>query len=180
MKLRKHTLFLTQVGLIGGAYATLALAIAPLSFGPVQCRLAEALTVLAAYSPTALPGLTVGCLVANLLGLAFGASAVGVADLLLGPLATLLAALLSYATRHIRVGDLPVLSTLPPVFINALVIGTELALAAPVFSPAVWLTHAGVVAAGQLLACVGGGLAVAKALQSTGMDKRLLGNRHID
>ncbi len=172
LRVKSRTKSLTQIGLIAGLYAALTLLPFPISFGPVQCRPAEALTVLAAYTPTALPGLTVGCLIANLCGLSMGASAVGAADLIFGPLATLLAAWLSYRWRACRTAGLPVVSTIPPVVCNALAVGTALALTAPTFTVKLWLTHIALVAAGQLIACVGGGLAVAKGLEATGLFER--------
>ena len=81
--------------LIAAMYTALTVAVAPLSYGLVQCRVSEALTVLAAFTPAAVPGLTVGCFLSNLIGLSTGANIAGALDLLLGPLATGLAALLS-------------------------------------------------------------------------------------
>lgn len=159
--------FLAVAGLVAGLYTALTVALAPFSFGIVQCRVAEALTVLAAYSPASVAGLTVGCALSNLIGLTLGANLAGSLDILLGTLATGLAAWLSYGLRRYRWGGLPVLSTLPPVVFNALIVGTELTL---VLGPATWQTWllwAGSVAAGQLIACVGGGLILAKALQKT-------------
>lgn len=173
MKTSKNVRFLAQVGLIAGMYTALTVGLAPLSFGMVQCRLSEALTVLAAYTPAAIPGLTVGCLLSNLVGLSMGANIAGALDLLLGPLATGLAAGLTWWWRRSRLGGLPVVSTLPPVVLNALIIGTELTLVSPVFSGPVWLTQMALVGAGQVVACVGGGLLVAKGLQASGLDKRL-------
>ncbi len=111
--------------------------------------------------------LTVGCALSNLIGLTMGANTAGALDILLGTLATGLAAVLSYRLRRILWGGLPVLSTIPPVVTNALIVGTELTL---VIGPATWPTWwlwAGSVALGQVIACVGGGLILAKALQKT-------------
>ena len=88
--------------LIAAMYTALTVAVAPLSYGLVQCRVSEALTVLAAFTPAAVPGLTVGCFLSNLIGLSTGANIAGALDLLLGPLATGLAALLSYRLRRYR------------------------------------------------------------------------------
>lgn len=173
MKTSKHVRFMAQVGLIAGMYTALTVGLAPISFGVVQCRVAEALTVLAVYTPAALPGLTIGCLLSNLLGLSMGANVAGALDLLLGPLATGLAAVLSWRWRCHRLWGLPVAATLPPVVTNALIVGTELALVSPVFTWPVWLTQVALVAAGQLIACVGGGLLLAKGFRATGLDKRL-------
>lgn len=120
--------------LIAAMYTALTVAVAPLSYGLVQCRVSEALTVLAAFTPAAVPGLTVGCFLSNLIGLSTGANIAGALDLLLGPLATGLAALLSYRLRRYRRGGVPWLSTLPPILLNALIVGTELAFTSPVFT----------------------------------------------
>jgi len=102
---------LLQGALIAAVYAALTLAFAPLSYGQVQIRFAEALTVLPALTPAAIPGLAVGCLIANILGPG------GPIDMVFGTLATLIAAYLS--------NKMPSkwLVPLPPVLINAVVVG---------------------------------------------------------
>lgn len=162
---------LTTAALIAAMYTVLTVCLAPLSYGLVQCRLSEALTILAAFTPAAIPGLTVGCVISNLVGLSSGANIAGALDVLLGPLATGVAAWLTWVLRNRLVGRLPLWSTLPPVIINALVVGTELAFVAPQFTVEVWFIQMGLVAAGQLIACVGGGLLVARGLQISRMDK---------
>ena len=84
---------LAEAGLIAAMYAALTVAVTPIAYGPVQFRISEVLTILPVFTPAAIPGLTVGCFVANLFGLMSGANPAGAWDLLLGPLATLLAAL---------------------------------------------------------------------------------------
>ena len=164
---------LTTAALIAAMYTVLTVCLAPLSYGLVQCRLSEALTILAAFTPAAIPGLTVGCVVSNLIGMSTGANIAGALDVLLGPLATGIAAWLTWMLRRYRIGGLPLWSTLPPVALNALVVGTELAFVAPTFTMEVWFIQMGLVAAGQLVACVGGGLLVARGLQLSGWDKRM-------
>ncbi|MBR5525143.1 MAG: QueT transporter family protein, partial [Clostridia bacterium] len=95
MKNSEKSRFVTVTGIVAGLYAALTVGLAPLSFGLVQCRAAELLTVLAVYTPAAVPGLTVGCVISNLIGLAMGANIAGALDVVLGPLATGLAAWLS-------------------------------------------------------------------------------------
>ncbi len=158
---------LVVAGLIAGLYTALTLVLAPISFGTIQCRLSEVLTILAAYSPVAVTGLTVGCALSNLIGLTMGANVAGALDILLGTLATGLAAWLSYRLRGIRWGGLPVLSTLPPVILNALIVGTELAVVVGPNTFSGWLMWSASVGAGQLIACVGGGLLLAKTLQKS-------------
>ena len=170
--------FLAVAGLIAGLYTVLTVALAPFSFGIVQCRVSEALTILAAYSPASVVGLTVGCAISNLVSL--GANPAGAWDVLLGPLATGLAAVLSYWLRNVRFGGLPVLSTIPPVVTNALIVGTELTFA---FGPIAWWNWglmAGSVAVGQVIACVGGGLILAKTVEKTGLDRVLTAGDYTD
>ena len=162
--------FLTTAGVIAGLYTALTLLLAPFSFGIVQCRLSESLTILAAYHPAAVVGLTVGCAISNMVGLAMGANTAGALDILLGTLATGLAAWLSYLLRNVRFRGLPVLSTIPPVILNALIIGTELTVVlGPVTAPT-WLMWMGSVGLGQVVACIGGGLVLAYAFNKAGFD----------
>lgn len=160
----KPLLFLAQAGLIGGMYAALCILLAPISYGPVQVRVAELLTVLPVFTPAAIPGLTVGCLIANL----FGGGVAGGWDWLFGTLTTLVAACATYGLRGWRVKGLPVAATLPPVLFNAIVIGAECAVTGSSgFSPALFWLFAAEVGAGQLIACTGGGLLLAAGLQRT-------------
>ena len=69
-KLNNKTGYITQAAVIAALYAVITYALAPISYGAVQFRLSEALCVLAAFTPSAVPGLFVGCLVANVLGTA--------------------------------------------------------------------------------------------------------------
>lgn len=159
--------FLTVAGVIAGLYTALTVMLAPFSFGIVQCRVSEALTVLAAYHPAAVAGLTVGCALSNLMGLSMGANTAGALDILIGTFATGAAAWFSYRLRGVRWGGLPVLSTLPPVVFNALIIGTELTLVLGPVNLPTWVMWMGSVGLGQIIACVGGGLLLAKTLQKT-------------
>ncbi|MBQ5840425.1 MAG: QueT transporter family protein [Clostridia bacterium] len=175
MKKTTTVRLLAITGLLAGMYTALTLFLAPVSFGLIQCRLSESLTILAAYMPAAIPALTLGCAISNLLGLGMGANPAGALDIFLGPLATGVAAWLSWRWRRYRIGGLPVLSTLPPVVLNAVIIGTELALVSPTFTVEILFIQMGLVAAGQLVACVGGGLLLAKCWEMTGLQQRLLG-----
>ena len=106
---------LTVSAIIAALYAAITLLFAPISYGPVQFRISEALTILPALMPQAIPGLTLGCLLANLLGSATPW------DVIFGTLATLLASLL---TRHLKKNLW--LAALPPVICNAVIIGLVL------------------------------------------------------
>ena len=112
----KRTRSITRAALIAALYAGLTLAVnftplGALQYGAVQFRVSEALTVLPALTSAAVPGLFVGCLVSNLFGM-------GAWDIVLGSLATLLAAWLSRKLRRH-----PWLVPLPPILVNAAVIG---------------------------------------------------------
>ena len=82
--MKKTTQFLVKAAVIGTLYALLTLVLSPFSYGVMQVRFSEALTVLALYTPAAIPGLTVGCFLANFIG------ANGIVDALIGSLATLI------------------------------------------------------------------------------------------
>ncbi|MBE6758237.1 MAG: QueT transporter family protein [Ruminococcaceae bacterium] len=160
--------YLTEAGIVGGMYAALCLVFAPISYGVIQVRVAEVLTVLPAFMPSSVAGLTVGCLIANLLS----GGAVGAWDWLFGTLATLVAALASRALRRVTVKGLPWLSALPPVLFNAVVVGAECAWAAE--NAGLFWLYALQVAAGQTVACVGGGLLLAGVLRKSKLYKGVL------
>ncbi len=107
---------------IAALYAVLTVALAPISYGAVQCRVSEALTVLPVLLPQAVPGLALGCLIANL----FGSATVW--DVIFGTLATLLAALGTRYFRRMTVTkwDIPWLSVLCPVIANGVIVGLVL------------------------------------------------------
>lgn len=175
-KSKNNLQFLTIAGVIAGLYTALTLVLAPFSFGIVQCRLSEALTILAVYHPACAVGLTVGCAISNFVGLTMVANTAGALDILFGTLATGLAAWASYGLRRVRWWGLPVLSTIPPVLFNALIIGTELTFMLGPVDTATWFMWMGSVGVGQLIACVGGGLLLAFAFQKSGLDKQLSSN----
>ena len=174
---QKHTnnkvQFFAIAGVIAGLYTALTLILAPISFGVVQCRVSEALTILAVYHPAGVAGLTVGCALSNLVGLSMGANVAGALDILLGTLATGLAAWLSYRLRNVRWGGLPVPATIPPVVLNAFIVGTELTLVLGPVNLPTWLWWMGSVGLGQVIACIGGGLILAYAFNQSGFDTLL-------
>ena len=133
-------------------YAATAWALAPISFGPTQLRVSEALTVLPVLFPEAPYGLFVGCILANMAG------GYGMLDIVFGSLATLLAA---FATR--KLAQQPFLALLPPVVINAVVIGCMLHFVAGV----PFLLTAAQVGAGQIASCYGLGLPLLYGLKKT-------------
>ena len=91
---KKSVYLLTQGAAIAAIYIVLTLVFAPISFGPVQFRISEALCVLPFFTPAAIPGLFIGCFLSNLLA---GAMTM---DVIFGSLATLIGAVGSYALRR--------------------------------------------------------------------------------
>lgn len=109
---RTNTLFLAQASVIAAIYVVLTLAFAPLSFGEVQIRFSEALTILPYFTPAAIPGLFVGCIIANLFG---GAIPI---DILFGSIATLIGAVFTYKLRN----SSRFLAPLPPIIANTVIV----------------------------------------------------------
>ena len=132
----------------------------------IQCRLSEALTVLAFFSPAAVPGLTLGCLVFNLTS-----GAALPLDFLVGSLATVLAALGMRCTRNVTVKGLPVLGMTFPALTNAMLVGWELS----VYIGGGFLYNAVCVAIGELLVLFTAGAVLYTALRRRRLDKRLFG-----
>ena len=165
---------LVKCALIAGLYTVLSLAAGSFSFGMVQVRIGEALCMLAVFSPIAVIGVALGCLLTNLLGTFMGLNILGMWDVLFGTLATLFAAYLSYRFRRVTVKGAPILSVVPPVIINALVIGLELTFVEMGgFSLPVFGLNALYVGIGEALACGVLGLALVTAIKKTGLEKKL-------
>lgn len=115
--------YIAKAAVIAAAYTALSYLSAAfgLAFGPVQFRLSEALCLLPLVFPEAVAGLTVGCLLSNII------SSVSPFDMLIGTFATFIAALLTKKLSGVRIKNEPVLSYLSPVIVNALFVGAEIA-----------------------------------------------------
>jgi uncharacterized membrane protein len=164
--------------MIAALYTALCLALSPISYGMVQVRVAEALTLLPVFSPIAIWGVTLGCALSNLAGFMTGANILGFLDVFFGTAATLAAAIASYRLRNVKTLGLPVLSAIPPVVLNAVVIGAELTvLETGGFTPAVFAVNALYIAAGQAISCIALGLPLVYVLGKTGVGGMIDGNR---
>lgn len=139
-----------RTGVIAAAYAALTLVFAPWSYGAVQVRVSEALTVLPYFTGDAVAGLTLGCFIANLLG------PVGLPDIVFGTAATGIAA---YVTSKVKK---PYLAPLPPVVINAMIVSAYLCVWAGL---PYWVTAA-YVGLGEAVACFGLGYPLVLAIQA--------------
>ena len=102
---------LTRAAAIAAIYVALCLALAPISYGPLQVRISEAMTLLPMIWPEAIMGLSVGALIANLMG------PVGIIDVVFGTIATLIAALITYRFRGKLAGYAA------PILLNGLIVG---------------------------------------------------------
>lgn len=148
----KNTKFIVQAAIIAAVYATLTIILMPFSYGVMQIRVSEALTILPFFTPAAIPGLFAGCLVSNMVG------PYGLPDMIFGSGATLVAAVGSYYLRK-----RPFLVPLPPVIANGIMIGGMLryayAVPMPLIACILW------VAAGEFIACYGIGYPLIRYLR---------------
>lgn len=151
----KSTMFLVQAAAIGAVYVVLTLLFAPLSYGEVQIRFSEALTILPYFTPAAIPGLFVGCILSNLLG---GAIPV---DIVFGSIATLIGAVFTYKLRSNKW-----LAPIPPIVSNMIIVPFVLhygyGINLPI--PLMMLT----VGAGEVVSCGVFGMVILTALSRTG------------
>jgi uncharacterized membrane protein len=132
--------YIARAGIIAALYAVITIILAPISYGPVQVRVSEALTVLPYLTPAAIPGLFIGCLLANIYG------GLGIYDIVGGSLLTLLAAFFTYLLSRTKK---PILAPLPPVLLNAFGVSLYLHF---LFRMPYWLTVA-YVGIGEVVAC---------------------------
>ena len=132
---------LARGALIAALYAATTLLLAPISYGEIQVRIAESLTLLPILLPEAVPALTIGCLLANVLG---GCT---IFDIVFGTLATLLAAICTRRLRsHLR------LASAMPVLFNGVIVGTVVHYAyAPVIPLPLCMVF---VALGEAVSCM--------------------------
>ena len=111
---------------IGALYAVLTMVLAPISYGPVQCRISEVLCILPFFMPSTTWGLFFGCAIANI------ASSAGLPDIIFGSLATLIACLcISWCGKHNK----KALACLMPVIWNGLIVGAMLTVVVAGLNP---------------------------------------------
>ena len=156
--MKLHTKQLTLAALTAAAYAVLSYfgSIFGITYGPIQCRFSEALCVLPFFLPETAWGLGVGCLIANLL------SPYGLLDLVVGTLATLLAAVWSGRCRSAWT------AAVPPVVCNAVIVGAMLAWESTGFSAAfagLFAYNALTVGIGEAAVCFLLGVPLLRALE---------------
>ncbi|MBE6126072.1 MAG: QueT transporter family protein [Erysipelotrichaceae bacterium] len=136
-KLRK----LAQAAIIAALYVALTVIFAPIGFGEIQVRIAEALTILPVFSSSAIGGLFVGCILGNLFGGAI------LPDVIFGSIATLIGAIGTYALRNKPV----YIAVLPPIISNMCIVPLILHFAYQVDLP-IWMMML-TVGAGEVISC---------------------------
>lgn len=138
--MKKSVRYITTAAMIAAVYIVLCLILMPFGSSIFQVRVAEALTILPVFTPVAIPGLTIGCLLSNLI------SGCTLPDIIFGSLATLLGALGTYALhRH------PRLAWIPPVVSNGLIVSYVLYIVTGKAEP-LWLILISITG-GELISC---------------------------
>lgn len=171
---KNYALRICITALIAAMYATISLALAPLSFGNIQIRIAEALTLLPLLFPEAILGVTIGCAITNGIGAMMGVNMLGVLDIFIGTFATFLAAFCTYKLKDLLLWKQPILSALMPVLFNALFIGAELMFVMfNGFNLFGFLLFAFEVGLGEFLACFIIGLPIIHRLKKAELTKRI-------
>jgi len=149
----KKVLFLTHAAMIAAIYVVLTLVFQAISFGEIQVRIAEALTILPAFTPAAIPGLFIGCVIANI----FGGSILP--DIIFGSLATLIGACFTYLLRKQN----KLLAPIPPIISNTIIVPLVLRYAYGFNLPIAFMMLT--VGIGEIISCGILGMIVYVALQ---------------
>ena len=136
--------------MVAAIYAALTLSLSFFSFGVIQYRIAEGLTILPYFASFSIPGLLIGCIVSNVI------SPLGIMDMIFGSLATLIAAISTYYIGKSKLRFKRILAPLPAVVVNAFIIGILLKLLYVKDMPLLLCMLQ--VAWGELVCCYGIGL----------------------
>ena len=162
---KQGALYLTQAAVIAALYVVLCQIFAPISFRDIQVRIAEALTILPFFTPAAIPGLFIGCLIGNMIG---GAIPL---DVVFGSLATLIGALGTWAIgsniRKDRAGHaVKFLLPVPPIAANTIIVPLVLFYGYGIPVP-IWMQML-TVGAGEVISCGVFGVVLLFALEKAG------------
>ena len=165
-KNKNLTRFIVFNGIVAALYVVLTYLLAPISYGPVQARISEAMTVFPIFSFNMIPGITLGCLISNLLN----PDNLGPVDIIGGTLATLLAGIFSrlIGKKNIWLG------IIPPIVFNGLMVGGYLPFL--LMETVTWkevLFTMLTVAAGEAAVLVVLGLPLVAVIGKTGLKKKL-------
>lgn len=136
---------LTRGAIIAALYTATTLLLAPLSFGAMQLRISEVLTVLPFIMPEAVLGLTIGCFISNIISSTL-------LDAILGTLATFLAALVTSKIKNMF------LAPLPAVIFNAVIVGGTITVMSLDFTISNYLMVALSIGVSEFIICYAGGI----------------------
>ncbi len=166
---------LTQIALIAAIYAAITLLTFYMSFGTVQYRISEVLTILPLFTLNAVPGLTIGCFLANIIGFFIGVNPTGILDCIFGTCATLIASIITYyigksSKKWIKVAFGP----FPAVILNAIIVGWEICrFFIGEVTLELFLINAGLVGLGQLVVCYVMGIPVMLVLYKNNLYQKI-------
>ena len=149
----KKVLFLTQAAMIAAIYVVLTIVFQPFSFGQIQVRIAEALTILPMFTPAAIPGLYIGCMIGNILGGSI------LPDIIWGSFATLIGAVFTYLLRK----QSKYLAILPPIISNTVIVPLVLRYAYGILLPIPLMMLT--VGIGEVISCGVLGIVIHSALK---------------
>ena len=149
----KKVLFLTQAAMIAAIYVVLTIVFQPFSFGQIQVRIAEALTILPMFTPAAIPGLYIGCMIGNILGGSI------LPDIIWGSFATLIGAVFTYLLRK----QSKYLAILPPIISNTVIVPLVLRYAYGIVLPIPLMMLT--VGIGEVISCGVLGIVIHSALK---------------
>lgn len=162
---------LVKVSVISALYVLLTYISASfgLAYCPIQVRVSESLCVLPVVFPEAVFGLTLGCLVSNL------TSPFGMVDIIFGTLATFVAAFLTFKLKKFTLYGLPLMSLIPPVVINPLVVGLTISIFSPEgFSVAAFFLIFVSIMVGELISCYALGVPLYLFIKRSNLFEKLL------
>lgn len=171
----KKVAFITQAGIIAAMYAVLTLAQGALLPGTttaaVQFRVSEVLNILALFTPVAIPGLTVGCVISNFQSIGQGLPL----DMIFGSLATLCATVCIYLLRDVKIKTYPLPAMLMPAVFNGIIIGWEIEtfFIEGKFHFGSFLIQGGLVALGELGVMLTLGTALYYVITKRKLDKKM-------
>ncbi|MDY2794367.1 QueT transporter family protein [Peptostreptococcus porci] len=159
MKFSFDSSSIAKQAMVAALYAVLTWAIPSLSYGPIQFRVSEIMTLLAFYNPQYVIGLTVGCAIANLF------SSLGAIDIFVGTLASFLALFAMSKIKNIWIASLmPALS--------AIIIGAEIVLVSP--EPVSYFLITGQIMISELIIVTGCGVVLFKILEKNKQFSRVV------
>ncbi len=171
----RHVLFITQTALIAAMYTALTylqnFLLPGTTSSVIQFRISECLNVFALFSPAAIPGLVIGCILSNLYNIASGLPL----DMIFGSVATLCAGTAIYVLRNVKIKSYPLLSMLMPAIFNGIIVGWEIEFffVEGTFAFVSFIVEGALVALGELLVMLTLGSALYYIFVKRRLDVRL-------